>query len=247
MASRVALLIGCPGVRGRDGFLPGVTVDIEKYSDYLLSLAGGAWNGREIVRRMNPGRAELVSEIARLPKCDYSLTVFSGHGRMSNRNGRTYLLLSNNEEISVNELITKSDRQLIIVDACRSYPPQELAGDTMIKSAILEHIERDARRDARALFDSHLMRCEHGLSIMYACSVNQAAGEDPDGSGGYFSTALLESCEDWASTRDAFRILPVDVAFQLAEKRIRNFLTTQTPQILNQRRLHSFPFAVKLQ
>lgn len=242
MATRVALLIGCPGIRGRDGYLKGVTNDIERYADFMQTPAGGAWAGSEIWTLMNPNYRAVTNAVASLAACDYSVVLFSGHGRMERRGNTSILGLIANEEINMVELDTRSARQLLILDACRSYPTPTLQG--IYKSAILEATDRDLHM-ARQLFDQHLMRCEKGAIVMYACAANEAAGEN--GNGGYFSQSLISAAEEWSCVNDNFNILPVNVAFELGVQYMHNnyFAPGQNPEIYNGRRNASFPFAIK--
>jgi hypothetical protein len=51
--------------------------------------------------------------------------------------------------------------------------------------------------DCRKYYDRRIEECPGGLVVMYACSIDEVAGDDPQ-KGGYYSYSLLETSHEWA-------------------------------------------------
>jgi len=77
---------------------------------------------------------------------------------------------------------------------------------------------------------------------MYAASKGEGAGLDDDGS--YFVRALVSSGNNWIhSTQNGN--YDVKDAIRDAQINIKNYMTTQKPEISQSKRYKWFPFAVK--
>ena len=118
---RQTIIIGAPGTSAT--FLVGVDQDLANYPQFLRSPSGGAWRDDEISVLRNPTWGELSQKLKRLEsQADYSLVVFSGHGRTNPQTFTDYVLINDQEEIRVNQFRTRVPRQLVLFDACRSFP-----------------------------------------------------------------------------------------------------------------------------
>ena len=242
---RNCLIIGAPGSDTKGNYLEGVNRDIDTFQTFLQSAGGGAWNSSEIDIIINPRRSLLRSRLTSRNAYDFTITFFSGHGGICNHDNSTYLALNNlEEEIDVNELVNGSDRQLIIVDSCRSYYKRAatLAGDAMMKA---ESYTRDSRLLARALYDSHLEASEHGCIVAYAASEGEAANDTTEG--GAFTQALLRSGSEFSRGGNQQGILGFNMAFTAAKNEVSQKYRSQNPCIVGStRRRYWFPFAVKI-
>ena len=107
---RRAILIG-----HADGQLS-TNLDLDKVYSYLISLYGGAWSPKEIVRRVNISKMKLheLLQDTRVRKFDYVFFYFSGHGGY--KRGTVLELNPQEETISEQRLSNLAPRQLNIYD-----------------------------------------------------------------------------------------------------------------------------------
>ena len=242
--NRKVIIIGSPGFSTIKGFLPGVEKDVANYYRFFKSPTGGAWDENEITTVVNPYANSLKAYLGNI-ECDYSIVVFSGHGAYFRRNQTTYLQANPYESISVNDLTTKAPKQLIIVDACRSFVESGLSG--FLGEQLKSFSSRLSRAEAKRIYNSHLMKCEDGIIVCYSCSVGEYSTEDIDG--GHFSSTILEVASNFAETSNKFSILPINTAFVRARKYLINYINNeQHPELRDYHslgRIDWFPFAVK--
>ena len=114
---RKALLIAHPGA-GED-FLPGVFEDLNRYQRFLRSPIGGWWGEDEVAVLEEPDAREVLSAIQWTKDADYSLVMFSGHGK---KPGVFTIVSLGESELSAQRLKTGRP-QTVILDCCRYAPP----------------------------------------------------------------------------------------------------------------------------
>lgn len=180
-ATRAAIIIGAPGL-GKD-FLHGVNNDIKHFTKYLQSDQGGHWHSDEI--RVRNGDALLSLAQLQKVRVDYSVVYFSGHGFV-NELGEQMLVIEN-KAVNVRSLINHSPRQLIIVDACRTYAGARISGPTIPSS----YDSFDGISAARQLLDHYILNSPPGITIVYATQFGTVAMDHPVG--GYFTSTLLNA------------------------------------------------------
>jgi hypothetical protein len=238
MPTRKAIVVGSPG--SGESQLQGVQADVNGYAAFLGSDAGGAWDPGEITVLVNPPRMVLESALAAV--VDYSATIFAGHGEC--RSGVDGIWINDKEFFPVHAFATRARRQVTIVDSCRAVTVERF--DQMESLRKMSDSTRSGyRATCRSLFDRDLSRAEEGRSIMWSCSLGQAAGESAKG--GYFSQELLNSSKLWAASRSrspASSVLSIPEAFSLANELVKAKYYPQEPSLENGRRLRSFPFSV---
>lgn len=238
------LIIGCPGPKAN--YLPGVPIDMQKYQDFFLSNYGGAWYSSEIILLKNPNRMELLKIMNWIHNqtLDHSIVVFSGHG-WETVNGRTKLLLRDDEECFLKELDTKARRQLRIIDSCRAIDYEQTRFDERLHvSKALSGDEIDISKIFRRKYEQIISKCENGISTLYACSINETAGENENG--GYFSPALIEIGLSVMKKRNSY----FDIRTVLDGT--KNFIedhfedASQNPTMNIERRINYFPWSLSL-
>ena len=241
---RRALLIGAPCWENTPLFLPGVNKDIANYHRFLRSSSGGAWEDHEITVARNPPKKDLI-RFVRSVQADYVLVVFSGHGATNRSDGCQILQLNPTERILLNDVVPVVERQLIIVDACRTFTVD--AGLSGFFGEEQRKFPSKLPKDvARKLFDQALVQCEPGQIICYGCERGKTSQDTQ--SGGYFSISLLDTTNQWVDTPSNGVYLPISHAFARANQ----FITSrpnilQLPRIWSQQptRQHCFPFALR--
>ncbi len=182
MIIRRAILIGCPG--NGEGYLNGVKKDIQSMSNYLCSPKGGQWSHNEITSLFNCSWID-AQKLIEKTIADYLVVYFSGHGLTDHLGNR--LTCFGDTNVPDVFLLNKSKRQLVIVDACRSYMPSGIG-------AISEAAEAYDSFDgplARRYFDNYIANSPNGKIIVHATHQGVYAFDVPSGKGGAFTLSLL--------------------------------------------------------
>lgn len=238
---RKAVIVICPGARGTRGFLPGAEADAKLYTEFLCSLAGGAWNLSEITVLRNPTTVDVGQCIGRL-RCDYAFVVFSGHGWIGEEN---YIELVDNDHAPVTVLRTGAPRQTIIIDACRTHV-REVYTESREDESVAQlggRRDRSAFLRSRAIFEAAVGKAELGTIPVFSCSPGEEAGETARGSN--FARSLIDSALEWRASRPNAQALGIDNATGRAAQKIRTrFLHIQSPQVHPGRRHYPFPFCI---
>lgn len=197
MVTRKALIIGSP-----DKDIPGVNVDIKNINSFLLSAIGGAWKDSELINLTNPTINEVRKNISLLMQYDYSFVFFAGHGYYSIQKDSTILNINATQELDSIELREGASKHTLILDCCRV-----LKDDRVLKEAAMESLIFDSANQqkptaskCRAYFNKKIEECSSGLVVMNSCDLNETAGENAS-RGGYYSSSLIKSAEDWANNK----------------------------------------------
>lgn len=236
MLSKFALIIGYPGEPGEENFCEGVYTDVETYERYLKSIHGGAWNDDEIRSELNISKRELKNWIIYLSNFDYSVIIFAGHGEFNTIQHQTEIQINKYESILEDELISQTERQLIILDCCR-IKSRSLVEDSVIKSFSIENSTQLDRDIYRAFFNTKLEKSVHDLIKVYSCSINETA-RDLGIKGGLFSKSLIDSAKGKEN-------LSIYKTFSKAKDIvITQSRNKQHPQIEKPRSGISFPFYI---
>lgn len=236
---RLAFLVG--DANSMHGYLPGVSEDIQNVRRFLSSDYGGAFDASEMRRLAKPSKQQLKAALAE--KADIMVFFFAGHGAHLASRQQNLLTINDSEDVALEDLWFNAERQLLIIDACRTRLPEEAAAEFADRGLYaFAETKASARYANRELYNSRFIEAEEGRCVMYSCSVNQEAGETT--SGGKFTTALLSSGDTWARQQIQWqsKVLDVSTAFEFAKYSIANL--PQTPVLENGRRRKSFPFAV---
>lgn len=242
---RRALLIGAPCRANAKMFLPGVSYNLDNYHRFLLSPTGGAWQEQEIVRFVEDPNRDGLLNVVRQVTADFVLVVFSGHGRTTPK-GRPVLQLNPKQEVLLDDVIPNAARQLVIVDACRSF-----VGDANLSGFFGEderHFPTNLRAaDARRLFHQMLARSEPGRVVCFACQLGATSLDTA--SGGYFSSTLLDITDGWTRQPSSNNCLTIQGAFEYARRTIAaQPMPPQRPHIWDNlpRGQDWFPFAFRV-
>jgi Caspase domain len=244
--NRSALLIGSPGVPGRESFLPGVERDLENYNEFLLSPLGGAWRQDEIYILKSPTQNQLDSQIKKLKSADYSFVVFSGHGGHSTRRNATIIEICPDVEVDSKILRSGGSKHTLILDCCRVRVPEVVADSVMAMAKSTDPRLHPA--NCRKYFDSGISLCPIGLVVVHACDIDETAGDTSRG--GRYSSALINAAENWyktntTDTSKSIARLSIVAAHEDCARRVRDLSgSKQNPEIEKPRSDPYFPFAI---
>jgi len=239
---RKALLIGTPGID-----LPGVAKDLSNYQQFMLSPLGGLWSPSEIVTLQNPSKNEVSEQLATLRSADYSMVIFAGHGSHPKQNGSTFIALQPGVEMNVDTLKVGAPKHTMILDCCRKLERAVLTEDVIAKadSQVLELNPLDCRK----YYDQTITQCENGLVILFACEIDETAGESST-TGGHYSSALLNVVKNWRATINIdtsknYRTLSITKAHNLAVPIVQQKTgNRQNPTSEYPRSTPHFPFGI---
>jgi hypothetical protein len=218
------------------------------YSSYLQSPLGGAWTASEIGMLKNPSPAQVQAAVRALGLADYSMVVFSGHGYYSANKGSTIIELTPGVEIDSLDLSQGTTKRTVILDCCRVVI-KELVLEQMMRKSLAKADSIPNVEAARFYYDKQISDCPSGLVKLFACSINETAGDDSQ-LGGVYSHSLVSGAEEWAkeggkNTSTSYYILDVSDAHDRAAVRVvRLSGGTQNPTIQKPRSGPYFPFAV---
>lgn len=219
--------------------IPGVLIDRENWINHLHSPTGGAWQDHEILVSNSPTSAKLSSAIDWVNAADYTFVAFSGHGSALSETN-TVICINERETTSSSKLITRAQRQTLVLDCCRKLPKQK----RLTEARVLKSIAMDSYKDpdlARRIFQRHLSECSPFRVQLNACAVDQASG-DSDASGGYYTSALIHA----AQGVPAGQVLGVREAHQIARRAVMEREPSQTPTGNYPRSGPTFPIGIGL-
>lgn len=179
--TRKAILIGCPG--SGDSFLSGVKQDLKNVSNYLQSEKGGVWYETEIESLYNSSFNQ-VNEALNNSVADYVFVYFSGHGYTDSETNSRMICLKDSD-ISDKHLLNASQRQLVLIDACRNLSGEGLSGLPDFEQE-WSHFTGSPVRD---LFDRYIQNSPVGKLIIHGTQKGHYSYDSS--TGGMFTNALL--------------------------------------------------------
>lgn len=250
---KAALLIEASNVKGHL-HIPGAKKDVENWQMYLGSDIGGLWS--KIETRSKPRKKEVLDYLNQLSFFhQYVFVAFSGHGYHDPKKNRTVILLNDDEEMDVAEL-QPAVNSTLVVDACRGVEAATVGTGRLVRAANLVALSESATRMQKSavtrpspeayarLFDSTVQKYT-GNTVMYSCSVGEAADEDPN-NGGVYTTALIRSSLAWhEGAQSTPSVLSSYHAHQAAKEVLVNQKADQKPEYKFTGTALNFPLAVK--
>jgi hypothetical protein len=233
MVNRKAIIIGNSGGYRGLSYLPGVAADIENYSSFLMSKAGGEWRKDEIATLENCDSEEIFSEVLQ-NHAEYTFITFSGHGLIANLDQTDYISVKN-ADISIATLIGPCRKQTIILDVRNS------CIDSIADNHVAKELNANKKIEpTRELFDESILKTPDGILLLCASGSSDFAFENAS-LGGYFTSSFLRVGKEWGNVPNN-GILKIDTAFERAKKIIcEAFKVTQIPIMGGQIRRLTFP------
>ena len=230
---RKAILIGSPG--NEDNFLSGVGHDLKNFSKFLTSDKGGGWYEEEIHLLENPSVAE-VRQIIKESIVDYLIVFYTGHG-YTEVGTRKRILCLKDQDISDASLINRSSKQLILVDACRTYSDVSISGLPDFGQDLLS-FEGSPVRDT---FDRYIANSPAGKVIIHSTQAGQISVDTPKG--GLFTSALLFVATQ-INTRSDYKFVSLKKILEHVPRVMQEISNTQNPSVVFVSGQMKIPFAV---
>ncbi len=193
---RKALIIG------NSRHLNATPVDMLRFSKFLMSLQGGAWEKEEIVECKDKLADEILKVIddIRAEDNDYVIVYFTGHGGVK---GDTILEVNPALELlKENSFFGLAPRQLNILDCCRCLvtTPLSIYGN----SRGITPMQRALRDEVRKEYDELVMNAAPQLVRMYSSSEGESSW--PSKNGSYYTNNLIECAKDLLKSNNVIRV-----------------------------------------
>ena len=152
-----------------------------------MSNKGGAWNKDEIVYMPDQDACSIIESINKIgdENNDYVIVYFTGHGGLQ---GDTVVEVNpNNELLKENSFFGLAERQLNILDCCRTVQtsPLNIYGNKRGMGAMGMKL----RDDVRAEYDDLVMKADPQLVRLYSCSEGESSY--PSANGSYYTNNLM--------------------------------------------------------
>jgi caspase domain-containing protein len=163
---------------GNTAGLPGVKIDMERFSSFLKSDRGGAWRGDEFEIHQDITKVSLLSKLTNWKResYDYAIVLFSGHGGQIRE---TILELNKDrEQIEESALRSLAPRQLTIYDCCRCLP--QITSESLVRESFAAAIAK-SQSNVRARYDKRIMEAIPQQVRLYSCSIGEVSYDTKDG------------------------------------------------------------------
>jgi hypothetical protein len=233
ISTRKAILIGSPGPK--DNHLEGVKIDLQNMKRFLLSEAGGAWNDEEISVLKDPTLSEILPYLESMDE-DYLFVYFSGHG-FTNTHGARMLSLRGHSIPDTLLLRTPSQKQLVVVDACRTFVSHGFSGIPEYELGV-DHFEGSY---ARRIFDECISLSPAGKIIVHSTQSGYKSYENT--LGGHFTQALLKISYE-IQANDQYTTCAIDRIINHTPLLLRQYQNNQVPSITYRSGMLTIPFAI---
>lgn len=191
---RHALLLGYTGwdIQNQRP-LVGVRTDINNYTDYLMSLKGGAWYRAEITTLIDNELKDIDSILTEIKEEDNDIVfiAYSGHGYYSKYRDCRAVEISKNNIMYEYELLGISKREILILDSCAGYYSEDISESLEKKSRIIaKATNANNVLIARQKYEEYCRKCPEQELIFYAAQEGLSARDSA--MGGYYTKNLLK-------------------------------------------------------
>lgn len=245
---RNALIIQNPGAAS--DYRAGVLKDASRFSEYLQSNIGGAWESEEITVAPIGCSVSWIEDYFRstVANTDYYLILFTGHGNYNEKTGpRCYLLNGEWFNHAWLEQQVSGVPALFLTDSCQGIEKLE-EGGIFYQRSFSAKGDSSQRPQYRQKYDDVLRTLPAGMFVVgSSVSPGEYAGEDPN-VGGYYVISLISEArhinKDSSAKSGVYGIayihmLAADLVETLSKGR-------QTPYLEGYNRTFQPPFMVKL-
>jgi hypothetical protein len=169
---------------------------MSSYYSFFTSPAGGNWCSEEIDILLNPTLRCLLRKIVAIENADYDyvITFFSGHGKETD-DGTVLVINGQYEKMMMSALTNLSQRQLLIMDCCRSRSLIPVDTAFVEEGATMLSMSRDPIRRA---YEERIQDSLPQEVILFACNDGERAWDSDDG--GVYSHYLLNAAQMVSTT-----------------------------------------------
>jgi len=180
--NRKILLLQNPGVEGLN-LVPTVDDALERYKRFFMSEVGGCWKeDNEIIEIKGNYTDEgeytaVITELAEMTKCDYSIVVFVGHG--DTYNGYDEIQLSRGKKLPISSFMFNPNtnsilNRTVIIDACRCFVAPNQT-QILLENASYTQSGQLNRNNCRAYYDLLVATPEPRFELIQSTQPGQKA------------------------------------------------------------------------
>ncbi len=215
---------------------------LKSYKAFFESNAGGSFESNEILC-LKSTSVENLKDIILREKADFGIIVLIGHGATKDDN--QLFKLNKTANIKAGQLNLDIQKQIIIVESCRSLVSNIPTVDLTDKKPLFRDggMVRNPidRSTAKELYNKQIENSKPGISICFACSKGEEAHNF------YFSNSILQLAFEWyLSSQNHLRILKLNELMFLTNMRVselakREKNENQNPEMVG---VTDFPFSV---
>ena len=208
------------------------------YKTFFSDKSGGAYENEEITLLEQPTTSELKAEIENT-KADFGIIVMIGHGATKNDNQLFHI--NDTEIIKAGQFDLNIDKQIVILESCRSENSNVFPVDLSDKPPKFElggtYRNPLSREKTKEIYFEEIDKCEKGLAVCLACSPNQEA------SNFYYSSSLLQIGKDWhLSSQRHLQVMKInELMFSTTIEVLNKSNNKQKPQMIG---VKEFPFVI---
>lgn len=187
---------------GNSRNLNATPLDMLRFTKFLMSLQGGAWEKEEIVECMDKSADEILKVIGdiKAEDNDYVIVYFTGHGGVQ---GDTILEVNPASELlKENSFFGLAPRQLNILDCCRCTITTTLS--IYGSSRSISPMQSTLRDEVRKEYDELVMNAAPQLVRMYSCREGESSWPSKDGS--YYTINLIWCAKDLLNNNSVVRV-----------------------------------------
>ena len=205
----------------------------EAWDKFLRSNLGGAWSHQEIMRSSNGEREGILAEIHQAKEVNYSLLIFVSRGEFRKADlpwPEAHILLNDGSVLSESEINPGTPRCTLIFD-------WSVQGDDNV--AVGNDCSDERSDESRTVFERAMETAEAGLVRICASVSGEGSIKGPS-----FSSQLFSVAQRWAETNDG--ALSLQKAVSLVNATANKLHPALKTEYQGGRRLHHFPFAVRI-
>lgn len=207
---RKAILISSPKAPGADDFTEGTRKDVSNWMSFLASTKGGCWDVENEIKIFQNGetKQDLDDYLDELPKIDYLLFYYSGHG--DSVEDYDYIRMGQYGEDPVNvqelkrKISTKTIRGSMIIDACRcAGQPVSHAYDNPFKKMN----ESCEITNTRTTWESSLFSSNKaGVVLIQSCESKYLSSMQANNASSLFSDMMIYEAEQTEDPKSIVQI-----------------------------------------
>jgi hypothetical protein len=211
--------------------MPNAHSDIERWSAFLLSNAGGAWREEEVISLVECDRNALAQALSTFADIDYSVVVFTGQGKMVKGKlpwSEAEVVLCTGDIVTERELNPGTPSCTLVFDCWGGESAEKQASAEVSRAKDLGDPE-----ECRSLYDKSIVAAERGLVRVYAFGRRGVASLMQS-----FSQRLLDAAYQWATENRGILSIPEGLSLVVQENEKQNI------EYRGGRRQRDFPLAV---
>lgn len=216
-----------------------IEADWKNMQRFLETYQGGLWINTEDLHILVDKSKSIIMDLLGNSEQNYTFIYFSGHGGVIEQ--KEVIELKDGEQLAIAELRSKSLKQTIIIEACRSSLVEESNNNKSLENSFT--FPQFKKIEERDIFNSYVEKCDDHETIVFATKEHCPAGSDNNG--GYFTQALIQAVGKWIKHQNSKSMISIFEAVKEANSIMHNKGQDQEAVIYTTSHSEKdFPFAI---